>query len=241
MIGRAAVSAALLLLLTLPGAGEVVAQSSLDRVEELARAGRADEARALLTDWWEHDRDGAPGDDLQEAIWLRGLLTVDPGQASVEFWRLAVEYPGGPYTVRALARIAGGAMASGDTARARRAWEILAREHRRTPEGERASEWLRAPEEPTVAGSTGETAGGFTVQLGAFGTLGRARELMERARSAGFEPRLVRVPGSGLARVRVGRFATRAGAEELRRRLADLGFEALVSVDAAREEPVGGG
>lgn len=259
-----------------PSAPVTVAEDALDRVEELARAGRAVEARVLLSEWWEGGRRMASRDAEQRAIWLRGVLTVDPGQASLDYWRLVVEYPLGPYTARALARIAGAADVSGDRDAAVRARETLVREHRGTPEAQRARAWLDArgedppgPVEPAArppdAGAgggeptagAGDEAGGradpaaqeeeaaatrgdYAVQLGAFSTMTRARELMERARAAGLEPRLVRVPGSALARVRVGRFTGRAAAEELRRRIVGLGLEALVSEDASSEQPVGG-
>lgn len=257
-----------------PSAPVTLAEDALDRVEELARAGRAVEARVLLSEWWEGGRRMASRDAEQRAIWLRGVLTVDPGQASLDFWRLVVEYPLGPYTARALARIAGAADVSGDRAAAVRARETLVREHRGTPEAQRARAWLEArgeqppgPVEPAArppdveaggaepTSGAGDEAGGradpaeeagasvrgdYAVQLGAFSTMIRARELMERARAAGLEPRLVRVPGSALARVRVGRFTGRPAAEELRRRVVGLGLEALVSEDASSEQPVGG-
>lgn len=242
-------ASALALLLWVPGPGApagAAAQDTLDEVNELAGAGRAEEARALLTEWWAGEREEASREDLQRGIWLRGVLTVDPDQASLEFWRLVVEYPTGPYTVRALARIGAAAEASGDRDRAVRAWETLVREHRETPEAARAREKLAAAPAGTdvpgvVEDEAGPARGDYTVQLGAFATTGRARQLMERVRAVGLEPRLVRVPGSGLLRVRIGRFVEESPAVELRRRAAELGFEALVAEDAASEEPAAGG
>lgn len=296
----------------LPGSAPAAAQdaaavdargpAALEWVEELARAGRTEEARAVLTGWWEVDRPEAARDDLQRGIWLRGLLTVDPDQAALDFRRLVVEYPRGPYTARALARIAGAAEAAGERAEAARTWESLVREHRGTPEAAWAEARLagrepdgaqpragrdasgvrsrqvvgasstgarsdaataaagrsdtvavpaRGPDRAATAAERSGTVGGpgtsdlrvaagsYAVQLGAFATVSRARDLMESARLAGLEPRLVRVPGSDLARVRVGRFVDEAEAEALRRHVVGLGFEALVSEDAAREEPPG--
>jgi cell division protein FtsN len=109
---------------------------------------------------------------------------------------------------------------------------------------------VEAPEESgTEEGAAGEPVpeppppeadetrtGDYTVQLGAFSTRARALRLMERARRAGFEPRLVTVPGSTLLRVRVGRFTGASDALELRDRLRSGGFEAILRDDAAREE-----
>ncbi len=84
----------------------------------------------------------------------------------------------------------------------------------------------------------GAVAAPASVQAGAFRSLERARRLERRLRAAGFEPRLVRVPGSPLVRVRVGRFPTRAAATEVLAALRAAGFEATVVMDAAKEEIV---
>ncbi|MSR22188.1 MAG: hypothetical protein EXR92_01390 [Gemmatimonadetes bacterium] len=78
----------------------------------------------------------------------------------------------------------------------------------------------------------------FTLQLGAFFTEGRALSLTLDARVAGLEPRLVRVQGSELLRVRLGRFATREEAEARAEALRELGFQAVISSDRALEEEI---
>lgn len=266
----------------------------LERADTLVREGRADEARTLVTTWWARDRSGASRDDLQHAIWLRGVLTVDPRQAAVEYRRLVVEFPGGPFGDRAMARLAQGAAASGDSLQAAHMWQELLRERPRSPWVEEARGWLDShpaaaagrSEEPAAGGEAGKVdtavvtpvadtavvteanepaaatgavdsaaatrearavsepgqaaAGDWAVQLGAFRTLSRATELMERARRAGFEPRLVRVPGSELMRVRTGRFTDEGAAREAYRRVVRLGFDALVVDNAAQERAAGG-
>jgi cell division protein FtsN len=60
---------------------------------------------------------------------------------------------------------------------------------------------------------------------------------VETARRRGLEPRLVRVPGSDLVRVRVGRFQDGGEAMDLRERLRGMGMEAIIVQDASREAP----
>lgn len=136
----------LLLLVVLSGIGvqPLRAQSGLERVDELARLGRAEEARTLLTEWWEGDREGASRRELQRGLWLRGRLTVDPVQAELDFQRLVVLYPSGQFTPDALLRLAQGAFATGDEEGARRYVATLDRDYPRSDASERAEIWLAA-------------------------------------------------------------------------------------------------
>lgn len=156
---RASVAGSLLigaLVLALPGAAP--AQSpELDRVEELSRLGRTEEARAALTEWWEGARDDAAREDLQRGLWLRGRLTVDPGQAELDYQRLVVLYPSGSYAPRALLRLAQAAYARGDGEGARRHLEALRRDYPVSSSREEAEAWMSTAgplpvrvEEPTV-------------------------------------------------------------------------------------------
>jgi len=77
--------------------------------------------------------------------------------------------------------------------------------------------------------------GRFAVQSGAFRQREGADALAGRLRSAGYEPRLVFVPGSQLLRVRIGRFASFADAEAVAARLRSAGFAAVVVNDARQE------
>ena len=253
------------------------AQEALERADALASAGHAEEARSALLGWWQAEASRAPRADLQRALWLRGLLTVDPSQAALDYQRLVVEYPGGPYTDGALLRLAQIERAAGRPERALAYLRALVRDYPASPQRLRARGLIEAveaeaertaaaaprpepaptppetpadpapvrpipdtpPADPAPSAGRAETASGaFSVQLGAFSAEGRARELAARARSSGLDPRLVRVPGSTLVRVRVGRFI---GPEPAERRLAEIrsrGFDALVVADADREEEV---
>lgn len=247
------------------------APPALDRVEELVRSGNTEEARAALLSWWASEGARAARRDVQRGLWLRGRLTVDPVQAQVDFRRLVIEFPGGPWSDQALFRLAQAAWASGDAAGAAAHVDRLAREYPTSPVRREAEAWLAeagpapeppasalpaerpvetAVEPPTGANAATEpavrpevapatTAGGpFAVQLGAFSSLERAEGLLRRVSDAGFDARLVRVPGSDLVRVRVGTFDSAEGAGAILRRLQDLGFQGALARDAHREERV---
>ena len=117
-------------------------ERSLGQIERLASIGRAEEARAMLLEWWANDRSDASRRNLQLALWLRGRLTVDPGQAARDFRRLVIEYPGGPYADRALFRLAQAAHAQGDRDRARSYMTSLRRDHPSSPVREQAEAWM---------------------------------------------------------------------------------------------------
>ncbi len=224
-----AVCVAALVLLLMPTAA---AAQALDRVETRMAAGEVAEARELLLTWWDGPRAEASREELQRGHWLRGVLTLDPSQAALDYTRLAVEYPGGPYTDRALHRLAETARARGDAAEARRHYAVLARDYPSSPLRTRARAWLDA--------NPADGGGSFAVQAGAFAERAGADALVERLRRAGFEPRLTRVEGSDLVRVRVGRFADAAQATRVHDALVDAGFEAMVVRDAGRETRLGG-
>jgi cell division protein FtsN len=101
----------------------------------------------------------------------------------------------------------------------------------------RSAEARTAQARTAEARSTGE----FTVQLGAFRSLESALSLAEEVREAGQDPRVVRLPGNDLARVRVGRFPAREAAVQLSDLLERLGFEVTLATDAGSEEQIGTG
>jgi len=229
----------------------------LDRVEELTRAGRTEGARELLLRWW-NDHDGASRQDVQRGLWLRGRLTADPARASLDFRRLVVEFPGGPFSDLALFRLAQAEYAAGDSTAAAREVTRLAREYpassaRRAaqawlaaagpvpPRSERAAPAVAASGDVDRAGAVGATSdvGPFSVQLGAFAQRDRAEALRIKAADAGFEARLATVPGSDLVRVRVGRFDSGEDARAILDRVRDRGFAAMLVRDAGRERPPG--
>lgn len=93
--------------------------------------------------------------------------------------------------------------------------------------------------DPTPPAPVTVTPGGrFAVQSGAFRARAGADALMARLRQAGLQPRLVRVPGNDLMRVRVGAFEEQADAVAARDRLRSEGFDAVLVDDATRETPV---
>lgn len=232
----------------------------LERVENLALSGRAEDAREILTTWWEGNFAGGTRIDRQRGLWLRGLLTVDPDLASLDFQRLVVEYPGGPFTAEALVRLGGAADAHNDLEEAEGHFLTLLRDYPGSRFETLARAWLdarsgsvrSAPEdadravpepEPARADSVRSTgtaaesvsAGVYTVQLGAFSSEAGALTLFRGAKGAGFSVRVVQTDGSRLFRVRVGRYRARDEAEAKMSELVDLGFEATVVSNADRE------
>lgn len=246
----------LLAMALLLGADPGAAQS-LDQVESLMARGRFQDARSTLLAWSEGETDPSRS-ERQRALWLRGLLTLDPGQAAVIYRQLVLEYPVGTYTDQALLRLGLSAASQGDLAEAAANFSILERDYPGSPAREQAVAWLRenrpaqagrgqevAPprsdEEPAPVPAAGAAAlvGDFTVQAGAFSERDRALALVRELRDAGFEPRLVQLPESELYRVRLGRFQVRDGAADLVDRLRGSGFDAGVATGARRERPAG--
>lgn len=157
----------LTLMVTAPVAGQRVGAergsgAELDQVGELTRLGRTEEAREVLTGWWDGAAAHASRADMQRGLWLRGRLTVDPVQAELDFQRLVVLYPSGPHTPDALFRLAQAAHARGDGEAARSYMAALARDHPTSPVRGKADAWLRAagPAERVAGGSGTEPRGG---------------------------------------------------------------------------------
>lgn len=145
----------------------LVAQSPvLSRVEELARSGRAEEARVELLEWWDGARDDSSQRDLQLGLWLRGRLTVDPAQAELDFQRLIVLYPSSPYTPQAIFRLAQSGFARGDADAARRHVATLVRDYPSSQSRTDAEAWLASagpvptPADGAVPASTPAVATG---------------------------------------------------------------------------------
>jgi hypothetical protein len=199
--------------------------------------------------------------ERQRGTWLRALLTVDPSMAELDFRRLVLEFPGGPYSDDALLRLAQLSFMRGDLREAHGHYSALERDYPGSPHGEEAARWIRdhqtaiqalGPSERTPGRELSETpiiqrepeaearAGGeYSVQLGAFRSLSGARSLAVQLRDRGYEPRLVRLRDNDLIRVRVGRMDGRREADTLRGELMADGFEAAVVSDVRAEEEVG--
>jgi len=235
--------------------------TSLEGIEELARQGRTEEARVALLGWWDAGRREASRRDQQRALWLRGSLTVDPNQAALDFRRLVIEYPGGPFSDQALLRLAQASHASGDGDGARAYIGALMQDYPASPVRREAEAWLAgagpAPDPPRLVSEVDSAQGAappdagpeppapeiadaprFSVQLGAFADQERARSLYQRANAAGLEARMVRVEGTELIHVRVGRFDSAGPASELLRRVGGMGFISALVRDANTEERI---
>lgn len=242
----------LLVLLPAPVAGQ--GDASLGEVEALMEQGRILEAREVLEAWWEARGPAVGRMDRQRSLWLRARLTVDPSLSDLDLRRLVLEFPGGPYSDDALLRLAQSADLRGDLRQAHASYTALLRGYPSSPLAPVAEEWIRqkGPEVQALGPETdpggdpaaaragpGEQRGPLSVQVGAFRNLEGARSLSERIRDAGYSPRLVRIPGTDLFRVRVGRFEERERAESLKRELETAGFEATIVTDAQSEQRVG--
>ena len=120
----------------------VGAQESLEVVDSLALAGRADEARTVLESWWQSQRVRSSRRDRQRGLWLRAILTVDPRIAGLDFQRLVLEYPGGSYSDEAMLRLGLISAAAEDLPRAAGYFRTLVTEYPRSPQRRQAEEWL---------------------------------------------------------------------------------------------------
>ena len=249
----------LLLLLFLPC--PLAAQDRvLDEIEALTKRGEAGEARTMLGAWWTEKSGQASREDFQRGLYLRGRLAIHADSARVHYLRLIVEHAGGPYSAPALLRLAQDSHARGDLPGAARHFRSLVRDYPESAQRSEAQAWLdefgasadaEAEREDSPKPKTTDPPaeddplpqapplGKFAVQLGAFSEPDRARELMSRAKKAGFEARAVRVEGSDLVRVRIGRFAEREAADEVLREVRSKGFNARISTDADKEKAVG--
>jgi len=215
--------------------------------------GRILQARQTLEAWWNRAGVQASRVEWQRSIWLRGKLTVDPSMAELDYRRLVLEFPGGPFSDDALSRLALAAEESGRLREADSHLKKLIQDYPSSSLRPDALRWVREhaedvaalPEEdlptqePSPEPREEEGLGDFAVQLGAFRSLDRARALAAQAEEAGYRPRLVRTPGNDLARVRVGRFLSREEVDALARTLNQRGFELTIATDAGREERIG--
>ena len=130
------------LILAVGVAVPVGAQESLDVVDSLALAGRADEARTVLESWWQSQRVRSSRRDRQRGLWLRATLTVDPRMAGLDFQRLVLEYPGGLHSDEAMLRLGLISAATEDLPRAAGYFRTLVTDYPRSPQRRQAEEWL---------------------------------------------------------------------------------------------------
>lgn len=116
----------------------------LGEIDRLGADGRTADARDALVSWLDVEWGDASRSERERALWLRGVLTLDPVAASATYRRLVVEYPAGGYSEPALARLGSLSAAVGDTLGAARWFTVLARDYPRSSEASTASTWLTA-------------------------------------------------------------------------------------------------
>ncbi|HEX7050619.1 MAG TPA: SPOR domain-containing protein [Longimicrobiales bacterium] len=173
----------------------------------------------------------------------QGLLATGEVSRAIGYLsRLASDYPGNAHRATGFLWLARAQRAAGNPAAACAAANHGLRLASREPD---LLALLRTEKDATCTAAATDTMppatgapaplGPFTVQTGAFREPGGAHALAERLRQAGYEPRLVYIPGSRLLRVRVGRFSDANAAEEQAARLHAAGFAAIVVADAAKE------
>lgn len=236
-LNRASTVVLLTLMSLGPPCGLLAQERSLGQVEQFASTGRAEEARAMLLEWWENDRSRAGRRDLQLGLWLRGRLTVDPAQAARDFRRLVIEYPGGPYADRALFRLAQGAYAQGDRERARTYMTSLTRDHPGSPVREQAEAWMARA---STAGpppvfrlvEAEESEDRQTAEPQLRDSVADPVPVIPRTAQDSVAPALSR---NGRYTVQLGAFLEESRAEALRARAAEAGLDVrLVRVEGSR-------
>jgi len=230
------------MLLAAPGPSEAQASSGdLSRAERLVDEGRFAQARQIVEEWWNDRQRSASRQDLQTAIWLRAVLTVDPDMADLDYRRLVVEFPGGAHSDDALLRLSRGAEARGDLAAARRYLSILIRDYPESPHRPEARALLaRLPEHAEGVRDAVATARGDRPERGTppgSPRSGPRSGEQEPAESRAPQPEVreapVPAPGEdGLEApdvapyaVQLGAFSTVERADELARRLRAEGLQ----------------
>ena len=182
---------------------------------------------------------GAKADEALLRLAQGAELEGDDAAADRYVQVLLQDYPGSPHRAEARALRARIVGADGEEGEASSESEP---DPEVTPEAELEPEAEPAPEpeaEPAPQPEPESRSGSYAVQLGAFSSPEAAERVVDRAREEGFDPRVVRTPGSDVLRVRVGVFEARSDAEDLARTLSERGFETLISSDREEERPVG--
>jgi len=215
-------------------AGPVSAQESgrapgLNAVDSLALEGELPGARRLLETWWEERWGEAGREERQRALWLRGKTALDAEEARGHYARLAVEFPGGPYSARALRRLALAATAEGKWAEAAAWFEELLTRHPGSPLRLEARAWLEEHGERVAEARRGAGEG----SPGEGRTADDGGEVVEGADSRS-DGRDVEASEAGPFSVQLGAFATGSRARRLAREVEAAGYRArLVRVEGS--------
>ncbi|HSW28661.1 MAG TPA: SPOR domain-containing protein [Longimicrobiales bacterium] len=221
---------ALVLVLLLGGARASAQEPpTLDRVEELARLGRAEEARVAVHEWWRTAGPKASRRDTQRGLWLRGQLTSDATQAALDFNRLVVEYPGGPFSDLALLRLAQASYAAGDSAAAATQVERLLHEYPSSPIRSEAEAWLATAGPVPIAPGAAATSAAPADSAGAPAAPAARREAVSAPPTVPTAADAATPEGTGEFTIQLGAFSTVARAEALLRQLTDAGFTARLA------------
>ncbi len=235
-------------------------QGTLNIVDSLASTGEVESARSILQAWWDGDRQEANRHDQQFSLWLRGILTVDPQLASLDFQRLVLSFPGGLYSDDALSRLGLISVANNDLLRASEYFRAILLDYPRSPKRRSAEEWLESntqlveereiglgspdPQKQVAVlyenePSTDETGeaplGRYAIQVGAFSSNDRAKALANTLSKKGFDVRVVGIRGTALIRVRIGSFQERTQASILMQNLIEIGQVATLVDDVSLE------
>ena len=178
-----------------------------------------------------------PGGSYSDEAMLRlGLISAGAGdlpRAAGYFRTLVTDYPRSPRRRQAEEWLSDHLVEVEEAEAAAREAEALA------PRSADAAAAAAVQEPEADSPSGAETVSlRYAVQVGAFESEERARDLLAAVNASGFRARIVRVPESPLVRVRIGAFSDRAGAAELMDQVRRRGHEATIAADVPDEEPV---
>ena len=189
-----------------------------------------------------------PGGSYSDEAMLRlGLISAGAGdlpRAAGYFRTLVTDYPRSPRRRQAEEWLSDHLVEVEEAEAAVREAEAVAREAEavaaRSADSATGADAAAAVQKPEADSPSGaETASlRYAVQVGAFESEERARDLLVAVNASGFRARIVRVPESPLVRVRIGAFSDRAGAAELMDQVRRRGHEATIAADVPDEEPV---
>ena len=178
-----------------------------------------------------------PGGSYSDEAMLRlGLISAGAGdlpRAAGYFRTLVTDYPRSPRRRQAEEWLSDHLVEVEEAEAAAREAEALA------PRSADAAAAAAVQEPEADSPSGAETVSlRYAVQVGAFESEERARDLLAAVNASGFRARIVRVPESPLVRVRIGAFPDRSGAAELMDQVRRRGHEATIAADVPDEEPV---
>ena len=185
-----------------------------------------------------------PGGSYSDEAMLRlGLISAGAGdlpRAAGYFRTLVTDYPRSPRHRQAEEWLSDHLVEVEEAeAEAREAEAVAARSADSATGADAAADAAVVQEPETDSPSGAETASlRYAVQVGAFESEERARDLLAAVNASGFRARIVRVPESPLVRVRIGAFSDRAGAAELMDQVRRRGHEATIAADVPDEEPM---